>query len=98
MIKEDGFRLFPKYDVEVLIMKKIIVLLILGLAAGAVLGVQQVMTLTPEMESQVAAQFGSKQVIIIIAMLQTAAMASIAAIIGGWTSPKVNLNKPFIYN
>jgi hypothetical protein len=83
---------------EVLSMKKVFAALILGLAVGAVLGVQQVMTLTPEMESQVAAQLGSKQVIIIIAMLQTAAMTSIATVIGAWASPKVSLNKPFMYN
>ena len=79
-------------------MKKIIVPLILGLVAGAILGVQQVITLTPEMESQVVAQLGSKQVVILIAMFQTAAMTSIAAIIGARVSPKVNLNKPFKCN
>lgn len=78
--------------------KKVIAALILGLAAGAILGAQQVMTLTPEMESQIAAQLGSKKVIVIIAMLQTAVMAGIAAIIGAWASPRVSLNKPFIYS
>lgn len=79
-------------------MKKVIAALILGLAAGAILGAQQVMTLTPEMESQIAAQLGSKKVIVIIAMLQTAVMAGIAAIIGAWAFPRVSLNKPFIYS
>lgn len=79
-------------------MKKVIAVLILGLVAGAVLGAQQVISLTPERESQIVAQLGSKQVIIIVAMLQTATMASIATIVGSWASPKVGLNKPFIYN
>jgi len=78
--------------------KKVIAVLILGLVAGAVLGAQQVISLTPERESQIVAQLGSKQVIIIVAMLQTATMASIATIVGSWASPKVGLNKPFIYN
>lgn len=85
-------------DMEVLTVKKVIAVMILGLAAGAVLGAQQVMSLTPGMESQIAAQLGSKQVIIIIAMLQTAAMAGIATIAGLWASPKVSLNKPSICN
>ncbi|MDQ0214517.1 hypothetical protein J2S13_000913 [Oikeobacillus pervagus] len=79
-------------------MKKVIAVFILGLVAGAVLGAQQVMSLTPERESQIVAQLGSKQVIIIVAMLQTAVMAGIATIVGSWASPKVGLNKPFIYN
>ncbi|WP_146811324.1 CPBP family intramembrane glutamic endopeptidase [Aneurinibacillus danicus] len=81
-----------------LTVKKVIAVLILGLVAGAVLGAQQVISLTPERESQIVAQLGSKQVIIIVAMLQTATMASIATIVGSWASPKVGLNKPFIYN
>ncbi len=76
-------------------MKRVVAVLVLGLVAGAVLGTQQVMSLTPEMESQIAVQLGSKQVIIIVAMLQTAIMASIATIVGSWTSPKVGLNKSF---
>ncbi|MED5050705.1 CPBP family intramembrane metalloprotease [Anoxybacillus sp. UARK-01] len=79
-------------------MKKVIAVFILGLVAGAVLGAQQIMSLTPEKESQIVAQLGSKQVIIIVAMLQTAAMAGIATMVGSWASPKVGLNKPFIYN
>lgn len=79
-------------------MKKVITVFILGLVAGAVLGAQQVMSLTPKMESQIVAQVGSKQIIIIVAMLQTAVMACIATIVGSWASPKVGLNKPFIYN
>lgn len=79
-------------------MKKVIAVFILGLVAGAVIGVQQIMSLTPEMESQIVARLGTKQVIIIVAMLQTAVMAGIATIIGAWVSPKVGLNKPFIYN
>ncbi|GCL74273.1 abortive infection protein [Paenibacillus naphthalenovorans] len=79
-------------------MKRVVAVLVLGLVAGAVLGTQQVMSLTPEMESQIAVQLGSKQVIIIVAMLQTAIMASIATIVGSWTSPKVSLNKSFLYN
>ncbi|SDJ93779.1 CPBP family intramembrane glutamic endopeptidase [Paenibacillus naphthalenovorans] len=79
-------------------MKRVVAVLVLGLVAGAVLGTQQVMSLTPEMESQIAVQLGSKQVIIIVAMLQTAIMASIATIVGSWTSPKVGLNKSFFYN
>ncbi|ASW44212.1 CPBP family intramembrane glutamic endopeptidase [Clostridium isatidis] len=79
-------------------MKKIIVVIILGLIAGVVLGVQQVTSLTPEMEKQIVAQLGSKQVLIIAAMMQTAVMASIAAIVGFWASTKVDLNKPFVFN
>lgn len=72
--------------------------LILGLLIGAVLGLQQVMWLTPEMESQIVAKLGSKQVIIMLAMLQTAALSAVATLVGAWASPKVGLNKPFIYN
>ncbi|SHE11482.1 CAAX amino terminal protease self-immunity [Chlamydia abortus] len=79
-------------------MKKVIAVFILGLVAGAILGAQQVMSLTPERESQIVAQLGSKQVIIIVAMLQTAVMTGIATIVGSWASPKVGLNKPIIYN
>lgn len=81
-----------------LMMKKVIAVFILGLVAGAILGAQQVMSLTPERESQIVAQLGSKQVIIIVAMLQTAVMTGIATIVGSWASPKVGLNKPIIYN
>lgn len=81
-----------------LMMKKVIAVFILGLVAGAILGAQQVMSLTPERESQIVAQLGSKQVIIIVAMLHTAVMTGIATIVGSWASPKVGLNKPIIYN
>lgn len=73
--------------------KKAIVAWILGLAAGAALGVQQMTALTPEMESQI----GSKSVVVVVAMLQTAVMACIAAIVGAWAAPKVNLDKPFVF-
>ncbi|WP_339301024.1 CPBP family intramembrane glutamic endopeptidase [Paenibacillus sp. FSL K6-2441] len=78
--------------------KKVMAVMVLGLISGALLGAQQAMTLTPELESQVAAQLGSKQVIILIAMLQTAALASLATIAGVWASPKVHLNKPFAWS
>lgn len=42
--------------------KKVMAVMVLGLISGALLGAQQAMTLTPELESQVAAQLGSKQV------------------------------------
>jgi hypothetical protein len=93
-----GLKLCDKQDIEVLSVKKVIAVMILGLVAGAVLGIQQVISLTPEMERQVVSQLGSKQVVIVIAMLQTAVMASIATIVGSWASQKVRLNKPFIYN
>jgi hypothetical protein len=91
-----GLKLCDKQDIEVLSVKKVIAVMILGLVAGAVLGIQQVISLTPEMERQVVSQLGSKQVVIVIAMLQTAVMASIATIVGSWASQKVRLNKPFI--
>jgi CAAX amino terminal protease family. len=84
------------YDKEVLTVKKVIAALVLGLAAGAVLGLQQAMTLTPDQEAQIVAQLGSKQALILLAMLQTAVLAGIAALAGAWASPKVNLNKPFV--
>lgn len=77
-------------------MKKVFAALVLGLAAGAVLGLQQTMTLTPDQEAMIVAQLGSKQVLVLLAMLQTAAWASVAALAGAWASPKVNLNKPFV--
>lgn len=39
--------------------KKVMAVMVLGLISGALLGAQQAMTLTPELESQVAAQLGS---------------------------------------
>ena len=87
----------PNHDKEVLAVRKVIAALVLGLVAGAVLGAHQAMSLSPELEYQAAAQVGSKQMLILIAMLQTAAMASIATLVGAWASPKVNLNKPFVY-
>lgn len=79
-------------------MKKVIAVFILGLIAGAVIGMQQVMSLTPEMESQIVAQLGSKHVLIILAMLQTAVLSGIAAFVGNWAAPKVGLNKPLEFN
>lgn len=79
-------------------MKNVIAVLILGLVAGAVIGAYQVMSLTPEMEREIVAKLGSKNVMIIVAMLQTAVLAGIATMAGLWASPKVGLNKPFMYN
>jgi membrane protease YdiL (CAAX protease family) len=79
-------------------MKKVIAVFILGLVAGGVIGAHQVMSLTPEMEREIVAKLGSKNVMIIVAMLQTAVLAGIATIAGLWASPKVGLNKPFVYN
>lgn len=85
-------------DREVSAVKKVIATLVLGLITGAVLGAQQAATLTPELESQIVARFGSKQMLILIAMLQTAVMASIATLAGAWAAPKVHLNKPFAFS
>ncbi|MDA5111037.1 CPBP family intramembrane glutamic endopeptidase [Brevibacillus thermoruber] len=79
-------------------MKNVIAVFILGLVAGAVIGAYQVMSLTPEMEREIVAKLGSKNVMIIVAMLQTAVLAGIATMAGLWASPKVGLNKPFMYN
>lgn len=79
-------------------MKNVIAVFILGLVTGAVIGAYQVMSLTPEMEREIVAKLGSKNVMIIVAMLQTAVLAGIATMAGLWASPKVGLNKPFMYN
>lgn len=78
--------------------KKVIGVFVLGLIAGGGLGLQQVMSLTPVMERQVIIQFGFKQVLIFVSMLQTALLASIATIAGSYTACKVGLNKPFKFS
>lgn len=83
---------------KILSVKKVIAAIVLGLISGALLGAQQTMTLSPELEGQIVAQLGSKQVIILIAMLQTATLAGLATIVGSWAAPKVHLNKPLVWS
>lgn len=78
--------------------KKVIAAIVLGLISGALLGAQQTIVLSPELEDQIVAQLGSKQVLVLIAMLQTAVLAGLATIAGNWAAPKVNLNKPLVWS
>lgn len=80
-------------------MKKTIFLaVILGAIAGGIIGYQQMSTLTFGMEQQLIAQFGNKQAIIFISMVQTTIFTLIAAVVGKKLSTKTNLDKSFKFH
>lgn len=78
--------------------KRIMAALTIGLLAGGVIGAMQIGNMTPEMAEQVIAQFGFKQAVILIAMIQTSIFTIFATVVGTLLSPKVKLDRPFEIN
>lgn len=78
--------------------KRIIAALTIGLIAGGVIGFMQMGSMTPIMAQQVVEQFGFKQAVILVTMIQTSIFTIIAMLVGSYLSPKVKLDRPFELN